>query len=100
MAELPGWTAFDPDAPPPLSETEDGSGRIVAVVATYLATTLGWAGRVTADLAASWSQRGHRLILVDGGLIEPQLHEVFSQPNAEGLTDAASKVVKLAGAAR
>ena len=89
MAELPGWTAFDPNAPPTLSDTDDGPGRIVAVVATYLATTLGWAGRVAAELAASWSAQGHRVVLADAGLIEPQLHEVFGQPNAEGVTDAA-----------
>jgi cell division septation protein DedD len=89
MAELPGWTPFDPEAPPTLPEVEDGPGRIVGIVATYLSTTLGWAGPVAADLASSWSARGHRVVLTDGGLVEPQLHDVFGVANAEGVTDAA-----------
>ena len=88
MAELPDWTPFDPSAPPTLPDLEDGPGRVVAVVATFVATTLGWAASVAAELAAGWSALGHRVVLADGGLVEPQLHEVFGESNGEGVTDA------------
>jgi len=65
------------------------SGRIVAVVASAGAVEGGWAGTAAMDLARAWSSAGERVIIVDGGLHYPTLHEHADTENVEGLSDAA-----------
>jgi hypothetical protein len=66
-----------------------GAGRIVAVVASEGAVEAGWAASAALDLARSWSGRGDKVVLADGGLHYPTLHTQAQVDNAEGLSDAA-----------
>lgn len=84
MAQLPDWSPVAAVAPP----APEGSGRIVALVASETATTQGWAAGAAVDLARSWSAAGHRVILVDAALQAPSLHEPVGLQNREGLSDA------------
>lgn len=84
MAQLPEWSPVAAVTPP----ASEGSGRIVAVVATETATSQGWAEEAAVDLARSWSASGRRVILVDAALEAPSLHGAVGLPNREGLSDA------------
>jgi capsular exopolysaccharide synthesis family protein len=46
---------------------------------------------VSANLAVAYAQQGRQVTLVDGDLVHPHLHQVFSRPNASGLADLADK---------
>jgi hypothetical protein len=86
MAQLPTWQPLDggvavPDGP--------GSGRVVALVASEKAVASGWAGLAAIDLARAWSRGGAKVILADGALNYPTLHQLMAMENAEGLSDAA-----------
>jgi hypothetical protein len=86
MPELPDWQPLNGAAPP---ELPGGSaGRVVAVVATEGAVEAGWAAGAALELARGWASGGARVILVDGVLNRPALHEAAGVPNREGLTDA------------
>lgn len=85
MAELPDWKPLAGVAPP----SSDGAGRIVGVVASEAATASGWGPSAALDLARSWSAAGRRVMLVDGALQFPSLHDAAGVANREGLTDAA-----------
>ena len=85
MAELPQWQPLA-DVDPPAT---DGSGRVVAVVASESAATSGWGPSAALDLARSWTGRSHRVLLVDGALEKPSLHRPAGLDNREGLADAA-----------
>lgn len=84
MVQLPDWSPLPAVVPP----GSDGSGRIVALVATETATVEGWGAQAAVDLASSWSAAGHRVILVDAALQSPSLHDPVGLPNREGLSDA------------
>lgn len=86
MAELPDWQPLDRVALP--VSDDGGAGRIVVMVASEQAVVDGWAARAAVDLVRSWSQSGHRIMLIDGGLQQPTLHAAAGVPNGEGLTDA------------
>ena len=86
MAELPDWQPLNGVAPP-VSE-DGGVGRIVVLVASAQAVADGWAAEAAVGLVRSWSQSGHRLMLIDGGLQHPTLHDAAGVGNGEGLTDA------------
>lgn len=87
MAELPVWQpAGEVPAPEPRG---DGSGRVLALLATEEAVSQGWGPAVAAGLAYRWAAEGHRVALVDAGLDRPSLHDVLGVANREGLTDAA-----------
>lgn len=85
MPDLPAWQPLDEVAPP--ATPGSGVGRVVAMVATEGAVASGWAASAALDLARSWSQSGHRVMLVDGGLQHPTLHTAAGLPNADGLSD-------------
>lgn len=85
MADLPAWTPLAGVTPP----STDGAGRVVALVATEEAADSGWAPSTALDLARSWTEQGRKVILVDGALTAPSLHEAVDIPNREGLADAA-----------
>lgn len=85
MADLPDWKPIDGVTPP----SSDGAGPIVGVVASEAAASAGWAAEAALDLARSWSTAGRRVILIDGALQAPSLHEAAGMPNREGLSDAA-----------
>ncbi len=84
MAQLPEWQPLHEVAPP--LPAEDGSGRIIALVAS--ATSEGWSPSAAVSLASEWASQGHRVMLVDGGLTKPSLHGAADLTNREGLTDA------------
>jgi hypothetical protein len=86
MAQLPGWQSLDAGVPVPNGTSP---GRIVAVVASEGAVEAGWAGNATLDLARAWSAAGEKVIVVDGALHYPTLHECAETENFEGLSDAA-----------
>lgn len=87
MAELPVWQpAGEVPAPEPRG---DGSGRVLAIVASEQASSEGWAPAAAAVLAHRWASEGNRIALVDAGLDLPSLHDALGLKNREGLTDAA-----------
>ena len=83
--QIPPWA---PAGPVALPVTDGEGGRVVAVVAGQGAVTAGWAADLTAELARGWADAGARVVLADGGLTHPQLHESLSLPPEEGLSDA------------
>lgn len=82
---LPTWTPFQPDAPP---ELPGEPGRVVAIVASPDVARAGWDADAAVRLARGWGATGHKVVLFDGGVAEPTLHEVLGMDNTEGLTDA------------
>jgi hypothetical protein len=86
MAQLPGWQSLDAGIPVPSGAN---AGRIVAVVASEGAVEAGWAGNATLDLARAWSAAGEKVIVADGALHYPTLHDCAATENFEGLSDAA-----------
>src|SRR5688500_18123706 len=86
MAQLPNWQPLDGGVVVPDGR---GSGRVVAVVASEKAVASGWAGTAALDLARSWSRGGEKVIVADGALNNPTLHQLAQIENLEGLTDAA-----------
>jgi hypothetical protein len=86
MAQLPSWQSLDAGVAVP---NGSGPGRIVALVASEGAVAQGWAGGAAIELARSWSAAGEKVILVDGALHYPTLHQAAEVENFEGLSDAA-----------
>ncbi len=87
-SHLPAWTAFDPGAPPALSEGGPLPGRVVALVAGEGAVRAGWVGEVALDLAASWGTgTAGRVVTADAGFQAPSLRYAADLPPAEGLSD-------------
>ncbi|MEM7415786.1 MAG: hypothetical protein AAF389_09850 [Gemmatimonadota bacterium] len=86
MAQLPEWQPLDGVTPP--GPSPDGSGRVLALVASETATADGWAPTIALALAHRWSAQGQRVMLVDAGLTRPSLHEAAGILNREGLSDA------------
>ena len=86
MAQLPPWQPLNGGVPVP---DDMGSGRVVAVVASEGAVEAGWAASAALDIARSWSHTGAKVILADGALHYPTLHEHAQIENGEGLSDAA-----------
>lgn len=48
-----------------------------------------WAAGVALEMASSWGEEGHRVVLADGALERPSLHREAGLTNSEGLSDAA-----------
>lgn len=86
MPELPDWQPIDEVGGTDSDDVE--AGRVVAVVASEGAVAAGWAEHAALTLARSWSEAGHKVMLVDGALDHPSLHELTGVPNGEGLSDA------------
>jgi len=86
MAQLPDWQPLDGGVSIP---DGNGTGRVVAVVASEKAVTAGWAGPAALDLARKWSAGGEKVVLADGALHYPTLHALAEIENTEGLSDAA-----------
>ena len=63
--------------------------RVLALVAPPTPESEDWAPRAAHRLAAQWVSKGHRVILADGGLDQPSLHNVAGIPNREGIVDVA-----------
>lgn len=85
MPQLPDWQPLDEVG----GDSGDvAAGRVVAVVATEGAVAAGWAEHAALTLARSWSEAGRKVMLVDGVLNHPSLHELTGLPNGEGLSDA------------
>lgn len=87
-SHLPAWTAFDPGAPPALSDGGALPGRVVALVAGEGAMRSGWVGEVALDLAASWGvETGGRVVTADAGFQAPSLRYAADLPPGEGFSD-------------
>jgi len=86
MAQLPSWQSLETGVAVP---NGSGPGRIVALVASEGAVAQGWAGGAALELARAWSAAGEKVILVDGALHYPTLHQAARIENVEGLSDAA-----------
>jgi hypothetical protein len=86
MPQLPNWQPLDGGVSVPDAR---GVGRVIGVVASEKAVASGWAGNAALDLARAWSRGGDKVILADGALNYPTLHQVAQIENAEGLSDAA-----------
>ncbi|GMV04776.1 MAG: hypothetical protein AMXMBFR53_10560 [Gemmatimonadota bacterium] len=85
---IPDWALAEPGVAPALSAPVGAGGRVIVLVAGEGAVEAGWVGEVTVDLARAWSDAGARLVLADGGLTRPLLHETLGIPLGEGLVDA------------
>lgn len=85
MAQLPPWQPLDGGVPLP---DGPGSGRVVAVVASEGAVEAGWAASAALDIARAWSAGGAKVIVADGALHYPTLHQQARVDNDEGLSDA------------
>ena len=98
MAELPTLQPLDEvNAPVAVGA---GGGRVIALVASEGARREGWAPAAAHQLAARWASEGHRIMLADGGLDHPSLHEPTDIPNREGLVDAALYGASVRGVSR
>lgn len=86
MPELPDWQPLDQVGGSDSGDVE--AGRVVALVASEGAVAAGWAEHAALTLARSWSEAGRKVMLVDGALQHPVLHELTGLPNGEGLSDA------------
>jgi hypothetical protein len=86
MPQLPDWQPLDGGVAVPDGR---GAGRVIGVVASEKAVASGWAGLAALDLARAWSRNGDKVILADGALNYPTLHQVAQLENVEGLSDAA-----------
>lgn len=86
--QLPEWASAEPGAPVPVAPPDGSGGRVVALVATEGAVSQGWVGELTVALAREWSGAGARLVVADGGLTHPTLHEALGLSLGEGLSDA------------
>lgn len=86
MAQLPDWQPLDGGVSLP---DGDGTGRVVAVVASEKAVSSGWAGPAVLEIARAWSRAGDKVVLADGALHYPTLHTLTEVENTEGLSDAA-----------
>jgi hypothetical protein len=86
MPALPDWQPLDQ-----VGGTEESGGtggRVVAIVASQGAVAAGWAEHATLSLARTWTASGRKVMLVDGAIERPVLHELAGVPNVEGLSDA------------
>jgi hypothetical protein len=86
MPQLPNWQPLDGGVSLPDGR---GVGRVIGVVASEKAVASGWAGSAALDLARAWSRGGDKVILADGALNYPTLHQLAQLENVEGLSDAA-----------
>lgn len=81
------WTPFDPGDAPELPVSEDGSGRVVAVIASVELVGVGWAVSVATELARVWAGQRPGVVLVDTDLARPRLHHAVRVDNSVGLAE-------------
>ena len=74
--------------------------RVLALVAPPTTESEGWAPKAAHRLASQWVSEGYRVILADGGLDQPSLHNVAGIPNREGIVDVALYGASLARVSR
>lgn len=86
MPSSVSWTALDQGYAPGLDA--QGGGRVVGVVATAACHRQGSGPRAAIELAAAWAGEGVRVMLADGALADPVLHELLGIDNGEGISDA------------
>lgn len=82
-----GWAPFDPGDAPELPVSEDGSGRVVAVIASVELVGVGWAVSVATELARVWAAQRPGVVLVDTDLARPRLHHAVRVDNSVGLAE-------------
>ena len=82
---------FDPDAgsgPDGVLLPPRDRGEIVALLVDASVRGDLWGERAAVALAREWAGRGRKVMLIDGDVETPSLHEVLRVPNLEGLSDA------------
>ena len=98
MAELSPLETLD-EADASAGVRTDGC-RVLALVAPPTTESEGWAPKAAHRLASQWVSEGYRVILADGGLDQPSLHNVAGIPNREGIVDVALYGASLARVSR
>ena len=63
-------------------------GEVVALLVDASVRGDLWGERAAAALAREWASRGRKVVLIDGDVETPSLHELLQTPNFEGLSDA------------
>jgi hypothetical protein len=63
-------------------------GEVVALLVDASVRGDLWGERAAVALAREWAARGRKVVLVDGDVETPSLHELLRVPNLEGLADA------------
>ena len=66
-------------------QTSNRSGQVIAIAA---ATTGEGTTTMTCNLGRVLAELGKRVLIVDGNLADPKIHQVFSLPNTQGLSTA------------
>lgn len=66
---------------------QDG-GEVVALLVDASVRGDLWGERAAVALAQEWTSRGRKVVLIDGDVETPSLHELLQVPNLEGLSDA------------
>ncbi|TVR57559.1 MAG: hypothetical protein EA421_00660 [Gemmatimonadales bacterium] len=82
---------FDPDTgsgPDGVLLPPRDGGEIVALLVDASVRGDLWGERAAVALAREWAARGRKVLLIDGDVETPSLHEVLRVPNLEGLSDA------------
>lgn len=89
--ESPAWQPFDPGEPGPgislPPRAEDGSARVLLLLASEGAARGGWAPRAAASIVRQLASNDGRTLLADLDLGNPGLHEVLGVSNGEGVSD-------------
>lgn len=81
--------AIDPFAlPESLEDLTDPGTQVVVVLADTDVRESGWAPRATLELARGLAERGRRVLVMDGDVVEPTLHHILGVGSGEGVTDA------------
>lgn len=94
------WTPFDPGDAPELPASEDGSGRVVAVIASVELVGVGWAVSVATELARVWAGQRPGVVLVDTDLARPRLHHAVRVDNSVGLAEVLRGEASVSSATR
>lgn len=79
---------FDPSSGSDAVELPPREGEVVTVLADAGVRGDLWAERSAMALARAWGGRGRKVVLVDGDVETPSLHEVLEVQNLEGISDA------------
>jgi hypothetical protein len=82
---------FDPDSgsgPEGVLLPPRDGGEVVALLVDASVRGDLWGERAAVALAREWTSRGRKVVLIDGDVETPSLHELLQVPNLEGLSDA------------
>lgn len=87
MAFIPAWRPFDPKQSSHLFAGPGPQGRIMALCASPLLAARGESARLAMSIAGSLAASGEQVVLADGALEHPVLHDSAGLSNGAGLVD-------------